>query len=476
ATLAAVASLGFTTPTPVQVQAIPLALQGRDVVAAAKTGTGKTAAFLLPTLDRVSADKHGKNPRVLIVSPTRELAQQSADACNSLTKTSRHRMLTVVGGTPYGPQMSKLKRGIDILIATPGRLFDLMERRAINLSQIEVLVLDEADRMLDMGFWPTMQKIIAETPAKRQTLLFSATIDRKVMKSVESILNNPAFVEISHKGETADTVEQFIMAITQAKKPDLLRAVLEEKGSKRIIVFARTKGRTDSCSRFLREAGYSAEAIHSDRSQRERKRALDNFSRGRTDILVATDVLARGIDVSDVNHVINYDLPDCPEDYVHRIGRTGRAGEAGLAVSFVSSDAKSTLRDIERLIGKEIPFMEMEGFDCVQTGFRSSNSKKRPNSYSKQYRGKGGSSYRKTSSSTSGSGRNGEKANGEGGYRGNKANSANNRPGGKPTGGKKFSSSTRTDGHRGQGAKDPSQGFKKAAPHGAPKKSFQRQG
>ncbi|MEG0682418.1 MAG: DEAD/DEAH box helicase [Raoultibacter sp.] len=468
ATLAAVANLGFTTPTPVQQQAIPFALQGRDVVAAAKTGTGKTAAFLLPLIDRLGNAKHGKKPLALIVSPTRELAQQSADACNALTKTSRHRMLTVVGGTPYGPQISKLKRGVDILIATPGRLFDLMDRKLVDLSQVEILVLDEADRMLDMGFWPTMEKIIAATPSKRQTLLFSATIDRKVMKSVESILDNPAFVEISHKGETADTIEQFIMAIPQAKKPDLLRAVLEEKGSERIIVFTRTKGRSDSCSRFLRDAGYSAESIHSDRSQRERKRALDNFSRGRTNILVATDVLARGIDVSAVNHVINYDLPDCPEDYVHRIGRTGRAGEAGLAISFVSSDVKATLRDIERLLGKEIPFMEMEGFDCVQTGFRSSNSKKRPNSYSK-YRGKGNSSYRKTSPSASGSGRGGEKA-----YTG-----AATRPGGKssgnntsrPTGNKKPAGS----GYRGSNAKSGSQGFKKNT-QGAPKKSMQRQG
>jgi ATP-dependent RNA helicase RhlE len=363
ATLSAVKQLGFSIPTPVQAQAIPLALAGRDVVAAAKTGTGKTAAFSLPTIERISRSQHAGSPKALIVSPTRELAQQIDSACHALAKNSKFRVLTVVGGMPYKAQINKLKHGIDILIATPGRLFDLMGRQVVKLDEVEVLVLDEADRMLDMGFWPTMRKIVAATPRTRQTLLFSATIDRKIMQNVESILNNPAFVEVAQRGEVADTVDQFIMPIAQMKKPELLNAVLRDKGAERIIVFTRTKSRSDTCTRQLRAAGFCAESIHSNKTQSQRKRALENFSKGKISILVATDVLARGIDVSQVEHVINYDLPDCPEDYVHRIGRTGRAGETGYAISFVSPDAKSTLRDIEKLIGEEIPSLSIDGYD-----------------------------------------------------------------------------------------------------------------
>ena len=363
ATLSAVERMGFSVPTPVQEQAIPLALEGRDVVAAAKTGTGKTAAFSLPMIERIGRSKRPGSPKALIVTPTRELAMQIDAACYTLAKSSNHRVLTVVGGMPYKAQIAKLKRGVDILIATPGRLHDLMERGLVKLDGIEVLVLDEADRMLDMGFWPTMKKVVAATPATRQTLLFSATLDRKVMQNTSPILKDPAFVEIAHKGETADTVDQFVMPITQAKKPALLRAVLENKGSERIIVFARTKNRSEICARQLREAGYRVDSIHSDKSQAQRKRALDAFTKGKVDILVATDVLARGIDVSNVDHVINYDLPDCPEDYVHRIGRTGRAGEQGFAISFVSPESKTALRDIEKLLGKKIPSIKIDNYD-----------------------------------------------------------------------------------------------------------------
>ena len=366
ATLSAVKRLGFTTPTPVQEQAIPLVLAGRDVVATAKTGTGKTAAFALPIIDRVGRSKSAGAPKVLIVSPTRELAQQIDHVCFTLAKASRHRVLTVIGGTSYKGQIDRLKRGIDILIATPGRLFDLMERHVVRLDDVEVLVLDEADRMLDMGFWPTMKKIVAATPRTRQTLLFSATIDRKVMQNIDPILNDPAFVEIAHRGETADTVDQYIMPTAQTEKPGLLRAVLRDKGAERIIVFTRTKSRSDACTRQLQKAGFCAESIHSNKSQAQRKRALDNFSKGRTSILVATDVLARGIDVAQVEHVINYDLPDCPEDYVHRIGRTGRAGEAGHAISFVSPDSKGLLQDIEKLIGEELPLLSIDGYDSSE--------------------------------------------------------------------------------------------------------------
>ncbi len=362
-TLPAIEELGYTAPTPVQEQAIPLALAGRDVVAAAKTGTGKTAAFALPIIERVGRAKRPGAPKALIVTPTRELAQQIDEAFVSLAKISKHRLLTVVGGVPYKGQIGKLERGIDILVATPGRLFDLMERRDIRLDDVEVLVLDEADRMLDMGFWPTMKKIVAATPSSRQTLLFSATIDRAVMRSVSSILNDPAFVEIAHRGETADTIDQFIMPITQTGKPALLRALLEEKGARRVIIFTRTKSRADICTRQLREAGYKAESIHSDKTQAKRQQALDRFTSGKIEVLVATDVLARGIDISQVERVINYDIPESPEDYVHRIGRTGRAGESGFAISFVTPDDKAALRDIEKLIGSQIPHLKIDSYD-----------------------------------------------------------------------------------------------------------------
>ncbi|MEG0026608.1 MAG: DEAD/DEAH box helicase [Raoultibacter sp.] len=361
--LAAVKRLGYTEPTPVQQQAIPLALQGHDLIAAAKTGTGKTAAFALPSMDKLGHIQHGQGPSMLVVSPTRELASQIAAVCETIAQDTHHRIVTVVGGMSYDPQITKLKNGVDILIATPGRLIDLMERKAVKLNNVSVLILDEADRMLDMGFLPPMKKIIAATPRQRQTLLFSATIDRKIMDSVGYLLHDPSFVEISHKGETADTVEQYIIRTPQTRKPELLCAVLQEKGCERVIVFARTRSRADSCTRRLRKAGFAAEAIHSDRSQAQRKRALDGFSKGKTDILVATDVLARGIDVSNVDYVINYDLPDMPEDYIHRIGRTGRAGEDGFAISFVTPEAKIILRDIEKLIGKQLSEMPLKNFD-----------------------------------------------------------------------------------------------------------------
>lgn len=364
--LAAVGHLGYVDPTPVQQQTIPLVLEGRDLIAAAKTGTGKTAAFSLPALDRLGHAKGEPGPRMLVVTPTRELAQQIGEVCEAIAASTHHRILTIVGGLPYEPQIRRLKHGIDVLIATPGRLVDLMEQGAVHLGNVRVLVLDEADRMLDMGFWPSMKKIIAATPSTRQTLLFSATIDRSIMTRVGALLNDPALVEIAHKGDTADTVEQFIVRVPQTCKPALLKAVLNEKGAQRVIVFARTRSRADSTCRRLKRMGYTAEAIHSDRSQNQRRRALDNFTDGTTDVLVATDVLARGIDVESVDHVINYDLPTSPEDYVHRIGRTGRAGEEGWAISFVSPETEEALRDIQKLIKREIPEMPIDSFNVEE--------------------------------------------------------------------------------------------------------------
>ena len=364
--LQAVARLGYEAPTPVQEQAIPLALEGRDLIAAAKTGTGKTAAFSLPSLDRLGHAKGGQGPLMLVVTPTRELAQQIGEVCTAIAASTHHRILTVVGGLSYTPQINKLKHGVDILIATPGRLVDLMEQGAVRLGDVEVLVLDEADRMLDMGFWPTMKNIVAATPSSRQTLLFSATLDRKVMQSVASILRDPAFVEVSHKGETADTIDQFIIPVGPMKKPELLRLVLQQRGDKRVIVFTDTKTRAEICTGQLKRAGFRADSIHSDKTQAQRKRALAAFSKGDVDVLVATDVLARGIDVSNIEYVVNYDLPESPEDYVHRIGRTGRTGETGYAISFVSPEAKAQLLDIEKLLGERIPTLDIDGYDATE--------------------------------------------------------------------------------------------------------------
>ena len=336
AVLAAVDHLGYTEPTPVQAQAIPLALQGRDIIAAAKTGTGKTAAFSLPSLDILARAERKKAPAMLVITPTRELAMQIQEVCQTIARTRGLRVANVVGGVKIEPQIDRLARGVDVLIATPGRLIDLMNQKAVDLSQVQVLVLDEADRMLDMGFLTSVRRIVEATPKSRQTLLFSATIDKGVLDQVDAMLNDPAIVQIAAKGETADTVEQYIAHVPHTLKPKLKRA------------------------------GYHAEAIHSDRSQNQRKRALDNFASGETDILVATDVLARGIDVDEVSYVVNYDVPTQAEDYVHRIGRTGRAGAEGFAITFVSPENKDELAAIEKLIKRDIPEIEIAGFNLEE--------------------------------------------------------------------------------------------------------------
>ncbi|KAB1640173.1 DEAD/DEAH box helicase, partial [Adlercreutzia muris] len=364
--LAAVEALGYTEPTPVQAQSIPLALEGRDMIAAAKTGTGKTAAFSLPSLDRLERSDRKKAPTMLVITPTRELAMQIQEVCSTIAKARGLRVANVVGGVKIEPQINRLARGVDVLIATPGRLIDLMNQKAVDLSQVQILVLDEADRMLDMGFLPSVRRIVEATPSSRQTLLFSATIDKGVLSQVDAMLNDPAIVQIAAKGETADTVEQYIARVPHTLKPDLLAALLQERGAERVIVFARTRHRADAACRKLKRAGYRAEAIHSDRSQNQRKRALDNFASGATDILVATDVLARGIDVDEVAYVVNYDVPVQAEDYVHRIGRTGRAGAEGFAVTFVAPENKPELAAIEKLIKRPIPEIEVPGFNLEE--------------------------------------------------------------------------------------------------------------
>ena len=364
--LSAVKRMGYTKATPVQERTIPLVLKGRDIVAAAQTGTGKTAAFALPAMDKLGHAQPGAGPAMLVVTPTRELAQQIGEVCEQISISTRHRIVTVVGGLSYKPQIDRLKRGCDILIATPGRLIDLMGQDAVSLADVRVLVLDEADRMLDMGFLPSVKQIVAATPKKRQTLLFSATIDKSILGVVGSMLRDPATVEIARKGDVAETVDHYIIRTPQSVKPELLKAVLAEKGFFRVIVFARTRSRADSTCRRLRKAGYAVEAIHSDRSQSQRARALAKFAAGEVNIITATDVLARGIDVEQVDYVINYDVPDQAEDYIHRIGRTGRAGQRGFAITFITPENGEELRAIEKLLKADIPEMQLESFDMAE--------------------------------------------------------------------------------------------------------------
>ncbi|MBQ9000720.1 MAG: DEAD/DEAH box helicase [Eggerthellaceae bacterium] len=363
--LSAVERMGYKQPTPVQEKAIPLVLKGRDIIAAAQTGTGKTAAFSLPSMDKLGHAKGGSGPLMLVVTPTRELAQQIGEVASEIAVSTHHRIVTVVGGLSYKPQIDRLSRGCDILIATPGRLIDLMDQKAVRLADVQVLVLDEADRMLDMGFLPSVKKIVAATPKSRQTLLFSATIDKSIQDITGKMLRDPATVEIARKGDVAETVDHYVIRVPQSVKPALLKALLKEKGFFRVIVFARTRSRADSSCRRLRREGYKVAAIHSDRSQNQRKRALDQFANGELNIITATDVLARGIDVDEVDYVINYDVPEQPEDYIHRIGRTGRAGAKGLAITFVTPETEPQLRDIEKLIKKTIPEMELGSFDLA---------------------------------------------------------------------------------------------------------------
>lgn len=369
--MSAVEELGYTAPTPVQAGAIPQVLEGRDVLAAAQTGTGKTAAFLLPTMNnlahgekrRVRGRSLGCGPYLLVVTPTRELARQIESVCRTVAKHTGHSSVTVVGGLGYGPQRNALKQGCDILIATPGRLIDLMEQGACSLDQVQVLVLDEADRMLDMGFLPAIRTIVAATPEQRQTLLFSATLDESKVGSITDLVKSPARIEVAPVTSTADTVEQYALPVSLEAKNALLAQVLKKAGSERVIVFTRTKHRADACRRRLVKANITCAVIHGDRTQNQRERALRSFSAGEVDVLVATDVLARGIDIADVNYVVNFDVPEDPVDYIHRIGRTGRGGDVGWSLTFVTEQDFDEFNDIEALMGKTVDLFDTEGLE-----------------------------------------------------------------------------------------------------------------
>lgn len=364
--LAGVDALGFSTPTPVQAGAIPEVLAGRDVVASAQTGTGKTAAFALPTLQRI-AGKSGRGPHALVVTPTRELAAQIDDVVKVVCQKTGQRAVIVMGGAKFDKQIAALEKGCDLLVATPGRLLDLMEHNHVSLAGVEVLVLDEADRMLDMGFWPSVRRIMHALPEQHQTLLFSATIPPSIKSTIDAMLHEPAVVEISRVGETADTVEEHLCPVTQAQKPELLRALLDTGGAsgerpERVLVFCRTKHRVDDVSAMLKNAQVKVDVMHADRPQQARARALERFREGKIQVLVATDVMSRGIDVAGVDAVVNFDVPMDPEDYVHRIGRTGRAGATGHAYTFVAPDEISPLREIEYFTKKLVPVWDLPGF------------------------------------------------------------------------------------------------------------------
>ena len=368
--LAGVEALGFAEPTPVQEAAIPAVLEGRDVVASAQTGTGKTAAFALPALQRISdtrASSRRRGPYALVITPTRELAQQIEKVVSVVCESTGQRAVIVMGGAKFDRQIKEIKAGCDLLVATPGRLIDLMERRVVNLSRVRVLVLDEADRMLDMGFWPSVRRIMQALPAERQNLLFSATIPPSIKSTIDAMLNDPVMVEISRVGETADTVEERLCPVTQGQKIQLLQTLLEAGAQgdatlERVLVFCRTKVRVDDVSRALKGAGIRVDVMHADRPQKARERALERFREGRVQVLVATDVMSRGIDVSGIDAVVNFDVPLDPEDYVHRIGRTGRAGAAGYAYTFVAPDEISPLREIEYFTHKLVPVWDLPGF------------------------------------------------------------------------------------------------------------------
>ncbi|SEI75884.1 ATP-dependent RNA helicase RhlE [Dyadobacter koreensis] len=353
---------GYTTPTPIQAKAIPIILQHRDLLGCAQTGTGKTAAFAIPMLqilEEKQKTRHDKGPiRALILTPTRELAIQIGESFSAYGRFTNITHTVIFGGVGQKPQTDALRKGVDVLIATPGRLLDLINQGFVHLKQLEIFVLDEADRMLDMGFVHDVKKILRLLPAKRQSLFFSATMPPVIMTLADTILSNPAKVEVTPVSSTADTIKQSVYFVDKSDKNSLLLHILKDDSIATALVFTRTKHGADKVVKVLRKAGVTSEAIHGNKSQNARQNALKNFKSQTTRVLVATDIAARGIDVDDLTHVINYEIPNIPETYVHRIGRTGRAGAKGIAFSFCDLDEKAYLRDIHKLIAKNIPVVK----------------------------------------------------------------------------------------------------------------------
>ena len=358
---AGIKAVGYKTPTPIQHQAIPVVLEGRDVLGLAQTGTGKTAAFLLPILQRLTKGPL-RRVRVLIVAPTRELAEQTHQMSIDLGKKTKVRSVTVYGGVSRSRQVTELRRGAEIVVACPGRLLDLLGDGSIDLSQVEVLVLDEADRMCDMGFLPDIRRILKALPAQRQTLFFAATMPNDIRKLADRILNDPATVQVGANAP-AKTVSHALYPVPGSHKKKLLLALLEQTATGRVLIFTRTKYRARGLARDLEKRGYRAAALQGNMSQNQRQRAIEGFRDGKYDILVATDVAARGIDVSDISHVINFDMPDTVDAYTHRIGRTGRAHKTGEAYTFVEPEQEPIVREIEKVLGARVERRRVSGFD-----------------------------------------------------------------------------------------------------------------
>ncbi|HSL71363.1 MAG TPA: DEAD/DEAH box helicase [Longimicrobiales bacterium] len=358
--LKAVAELGWQTATPIQSKAIPAARDGQDVVGIAQTGTGKTAAFMLPALAR-QIDREGLH--TLVLCPTRELAQQVAEDARALARHTELWIGEIVGGMPMRPQIRDLRAGFDVIVATPGRLNDHIERGNVDLSAVEVLVLDEADRMLDMGFRPQIESILRQLPTHRQTLLFSATMPNGVHALALRILRDPVWVEAARSATVADNLAQTLYSVRTEKKPDLLIELLKQTHWEQVLVFTSRKTGADLLVSRLKSAGIEADVMHGDKDMKQRRRALDAFTNGHVQVLVATDVAQRGLDIEGISHVVNYDVPQDADDYVHRIGRTGRAGASGTAVTFMAAHEISLVRDIERRLGAELPRISLPGFD-----------------------------------------------------------------------------------------------------------------
>jgi ATP-dependent RNA helicase RhlE len=370
-------SLGYTEPTPIQREAIPVVLDGSDLIGCAETGTGKTAAFLLPIIQRI-AEEARPGVRVLVLAPTRELVSQIEASYRQLAPKGNPRCVSIIGGASIEQQREALRRGAGVIVATPGRLLDHIERGSINLSHVEVLVLDEADRMLDMGFLPAIRRVLSELPAQRQTLLFSATMSPAIEEIARKAMRAPKIVEVNKRGSAAATVEQQAYPVATESKTALLLDLLERERFERVLVFTRTRRGAERLSHILGAREHKVNRIHADRTQSQREAALRGFKDGRTRVLVATDIAARGIDVDSVSHVINYDVPAAAEDYVHRIGRTGRAGKRGRAISLVTPVDESSMRAIERLTGQAVERVVLPAFGGITMPATSTGAAMKP--------------------------------------------------------------------------------------------------
>lgn len=381
--LRAVSDEGYTVATPIQQRSIPAVLQGSDIFASAQTGTGKTASFTLPLLQRLHTSAAGKRyryPRALILTPTRELAVQVGDSVKTYGKYLSLQSAVVYGGVGFVPQVQALKRGVDIVIATPGRLLDHVAQKTVDLSQIEILVLDECDRMLDMGFIHDIRKILAKLPDNRQTLMFSATFSPAIRQLANTLLNDPVQIEVAPRNTAAEQVEQVVHPVDRSRKRELLSYLIGFNNWKQVLVFTRTKHGANRLAEQLAQDGLKTAAIHGNKTQAARTRALNDFKQGKVRVLVATDVASRGLDIDQLPHVVNFELPNVPEDYVHRIGRTGRAGHEGRAISLVSKDEEAFLKDIERLLNRRLPAEVIAGYEPVPGAAKAESAPDRPRS------------------------------------------------------------------------------------------------